>query len=147
MRLLKIKPKDFQKRREQSKTFGDWNKENGSAIIYKSTGKKKKTILDECDDVPRASPRNKKLRINGNEQIGEVIIKIADDLFPVTILLQTIMHSIGYVDGAMLLMKLDSLGIYGEDVRYWYKEAQDDPEQFDQLIDSIMKGDIPFIKK
>jgi peroxiredoxin family protein len=140
MAKLKIKPKDFQKRRSQSKTFKDWNDENGSSVAYKTTKKRKPTVLDECEHYSR-TPLNNNTRLDGSEDIGQAISKIADGNREAGIVLLTVMSKVGTSKIVSCLLSLDSLGYYGAKINELWETVNEDPAEFVEMIEDILHGD------
>jgi hypothetical protein len=139
----KIKPKNFQKRIEQSKTFKEWNEENGSSRAYSTTSKRKTTILDECESDYKKSPTlNQNPRLDGSENIAQAVLKISNGNICASVPLFQVFSDISEYEAISCLLSLDSLGIYGDNVYKLYDMVDDDPKAFTDLIRDIIQGNV-----
>lgn len=139
---MKIKPKDFRKRRNMSKTYKDWNDENGMSSSYAGNKKRKPTILDECESDFKKSPAlNRNTRIDGSENIGELIYKISDGHIGASVALFRVYQEFD-IKAISCIINLDALGFYGTKVYEMWETTENDPERFAEYVSDMLHGEL-----
>jgi len=134
---FKIKPNDFEKRRSMSKTYKDWNDENGSSVAYKGT-KRKATVLDEVERCPLMH-LNHNTRIDGSETIAEACMKLSDGDPNIFFTLLGAVSDLSQADGLFLILNLDSMGVYGDQIKIIYDDAGN-PAKFAEIVNGMRRG-------
>ena len=134
---FKIKPKDFEKRRSMSKTYNDWNDENGSSVAYKGTRKRRVTVLDEVERCPPIS-LNQNPRIDGSETIAEACMKLSDGNPDTFFTLLGAVSDLSQADGLFLILNLDSMGVYGDQIKIIYDDAGN-PAKFAEIVNGMRR--------
>ena len=134
---FKIKPNDFEKRRSMSNTYKDWNDENGSSVAYKGT-KRKATVLDEVERCPPIS-LNQNPRIDGSETIAEACMKLSDGNPDTFFTLLGAVSDLSQADGLFLILNLDSMGVYGDQIKIIYDDAGN-PAKFAEIVNGMRRG-------
>jgi len=135
---FKIKPKDFEKRRSMSKTYNDWNDENGSSVAYKGTRKRRVTVLDEVERCPPIS-LNQNPRIDGSETIAEACMKLSDGNPDTFFTLLGAVSDLSQADGLFLILNLDSMGVYGDQIKIIHDDAGN-PAKFAEIVNGMRRG-------
>jgi hypothetical protein len=137
---FKINPEKLAKRRDRDYRGNDWNMDSGNYDC--PSRRKKKTVLDDGAGYLKQSDINLYPVLQPWDAIGTSIIKIGAGVTYAVQILQCVEETTSELECVSVLLSLDRLGIYGNDVCTAYKNCNCNSVELVKAIDDVMSGDM-----